>query len=138
MKKRTAKFSPNRRIAEPRPGDGTGRTASLLGYGGNPEHKRNPGDFGLHPPSQPRLGKTLCDEAAIFTRKVALDLLREGARRGLVSEQKASGDVFPQLIWAVTEEGVAMEARIENSGAGACHGYPMPSHDPLTPGVLRL
>jgi len=25
-----------------------------VSYGGNPEHKRNPGDFGLTPPSQPR------------------------------------------------------------------------------------
>jgi len=23
-------------------------------YGGNPEHKRNPGDFGLSPPALPR------------------------------------------------------------------------------------
>lgn len=27
-------------------------------YSGNPEHKRNPGDFGLEPPSSPRLGKS--------------------------------------------------------------------------------
>lgn len=31
-------------------------------YSGNPEHKRNPGDYGLDPPSAPRPGKTLCDK----------------------------------------------------------------------------
>ena len=86
MKRRTTKFSPNRMIAEPGPSEEAKRLASSLGYGGNPEHKRNPGDFGLNPPSQPRLGKTLCDEAVILTRRGALSLLREGARRNLVSE----------------------------------------------------
>ena len=138
MKRRTTKFSTNRRIAEPGRRDEAKRLASSLGYGGNPEHKRNPGDFGLIPPSQPRLGKTLCDEEAIFTREGALELLREGARRGLVSEQKAAGEVFPQMIWAVTDGGLAMEARIENPGAGVYHGYPMPVHDPLRPDVVRL
>jgi hypothetical protein len=138
MQRRTTKFSPNRRIAELGQGDEAKGLASAVGYGGNPEHKRNPGDFGLIPPAQPRLGKTLCDETAIFTRKEALELLREGARRGLVSEQKAAGEVFPQMIWAVTDGKVAMEARIENPGTGAYHGYPMPSHDPLRPDVLRL
>ena len=47
-------------------------------YGGNPEHKRNPGDFGLTPPSQPRADKTLCDEVAVFKRTTALRLLRKG------------------------------------------------------------
>lgn len=28
-------------------------------YEGSPHHKRNPGDFGLTPPSAPRLDKTL-------------------------------------------------------------------------------
>jgi len=56
-------------------------------YGGNPEHKRNPGDFGLTPAASPRRDKTLCDGVNIFQRAVALKLLREGVRRGLVSEQ---------------------------------------------------
>lgn len=138
MKRRTAKFSPNRKIADPGSSEEAKHLASSLLYGGNPEHKRNPGDFDLSPASQPRLGKTLCDDAAVFTRKGALGLLREGAKRGLVSVQRAAGDVFPQMIWAVTENGVPVEARIENPGAGAYHGYPMPSHDPLRPDVLRL
>lgn len=35
------------------------KLASQVKYGGNPEHKRNPGNFGLTPPSGPRPGKSL-------------------------------------------------------------------------------
>ncbi len=139
MRQRTTKFSPNRRIVEvPPPADELARLADVIGYGGNSEHKRHPGDFDLTPPAQPRLGKTLCDEANIFARAQAIDLLREGARRGMISEQAGAGGRFPQLIWAVTEGGLPLEARIENPAMGTYHGYPMPVHDPLVPDVLRL
>ena len=103
--------------------------ATKITYGGNPEHKRNPGDFGLQPPSQPRQGKTLCDEAEIFTRRDAQSLLREGARRGLVSVQERDG--WPQNVWAMAANGVAVEAMLENSLTGQYHGYPMLDNDPL-------
>ena len=47
-------------------------------YGGNPEHKRDPGDFGLEPPASPRPDKTLCDTVGVFHRAEALAILREG------------------------------------------------------------
>lgn len=50
--------------------------ASVVQYGGNPEHKRNPGDFGLTPPACPRPDKTLCDTVEVFQRGDALGLLR--------------------------------------------------------------
>lgn len=75
-----------------------------IAYGGNPEHKRNPGDFGLNPPSSPRHAKTLCDEARIFKRSVAMALLREGVKKGLISVQEREG--CPQNIWAVSEQGI--------------------------------
>ena len=103
--------------------------AAKITYGGNPEHKRNPGDFGLHPASQPRQGKTLCDETEIFTRHDAQALLREGARRGLVSVQERGG--WPQNVWAMAANGVAVEAMLENSLTGQYHGYPMLESDPL-------
>jgi hypothetical protein len=56
-------------------------------YGGNPEHKRDPGDFGLDPPSSPRPGKTLCDVVQIRTRAASLALLRTGLRKGMFSVQ---------------------------------------------------
>ena len=45
--------------------------ASQAKYGGNPEHKMNPGDFNLTPPSSPRAGKSLCDSVKVFTRREA-------------------------------------------------------------------
>lgn len=104
-------------------------------YGGNPEHKRNPGDFGLTPPSSPRPDKTLCDGANIFDKNKALGLLKEGIRRGLVSAQKRGN--YPQNIWAVTEEGRALEAQLENQSKGMYHGYPMPEADPFCHKVLE-
>ena len=89
-------------------------------YGGNPEHKRTPGDFGLTPPSLPRQGKTLCDSVRIFARDAAASLLKEGLRRGLVSVQERGG--WPQNVWAVTPDGVPLEAQRE--GDGIYHGYP--------------
>ena len=55
-----------------------------VSYGGNPEHKRNPGDFGLTPPSQPRPDKSLCDDVGIFSKATAAQLLKDGIRRGVV------------------------------------------------------
>jgi hypothetical protein len=62
--------------------------ATKATYGGNPEHKKNHGDFKLSPPSRPRPDKSLCDGAGIFKRAEAEALLKEGIRRGLVSVQQ--------------------------------------------------
>ncbi len=110
------------------------RLAEQASYCGNPEHKRNPGDFDLSPPSDPRQGKTLCDEAQVFNRAVATALLKDGLRRGLASLQVRNG--WPQNVWAVTEDDVPMEAMLENREIGAYHGYPMLSDDPLRDVVL--
>lgn len=110
--------------------------ASRAQYGGNPEHKRNPGDFGLTPPSGHRLGKTLCDAAGITTRAAALDMLREGMRRGLVSEQ-IRGNEWPQNVWAVSEDGIPLEAQLEQQENGTYHAYPMQSDDALAAEVLK-
>ena len=103
-------------------------------YCGNPVHKRNPGDFGLSPPAGPRPGKSLCDTAALFEKAVAGELLKEGVRRGLVSLQSNNG--WPQNIWAITDDGVALEAQLENRETGAYHGYPMPPTDPFAELVM--
>ena len=47
----------------------------------------------------------------ISTKEQALGLLQEGARRGLISTRLSNG--FPQNIWAVTEDGIALEAQLE-------------------------
>src|ERR1017187_2135489 len=126
MRKRTV-FNPKRRLCTDAQLDGKRHLfedlAKRARYSGNPEHKRNPGDFGLDPPSLPRQGKTLCDGASIFSRADALSLLREGISRGLVSKQER-GD-WPQNIWAVTSSGMVLEAMLENRVTGTYHGYPL-------------
>ena len=105
------------------------KLADVVGYGGNPEHKRTPGDFGLTPPAQPRADKTLCEGANVVTKSEAERLLKEGVRRGLVSVQKRGQ--FPQNIWAVTHSGYPLEAQLENQQLGIYHGYPVPHTDPF-------
>lgn len=102
-------------------------------YNGNPEHKRNPGDYGLNPPSGPRPGKTLCDRVEVFTRTEALILLRSGLQRGTFSLQERDG--WPQNVWAVTEKGEPLEAQLE--APGVYHGYPMAESDPFRDIVLK-
>jgi len=87
VKQRSTRFNPKRRLLAPELVEA--RLGSLrqlseqVRYGGNPEHKRNPGDFGLVPPAAPRAGKSLCDDAGVVTRREALGLLRAGRRRAL-------------------------------------------------------
>jgi len=126
-KRRT--FNPKRQIASAIDQTDLERLAETVRYRGNPEHKRNPGNFGLTPPASPRRHKTLCDEADIFDRDQALRLLQEGIRQGLVSEPR--GTAYPQNVWAVSMEGVPLEAQLENAANGTYHGYPMPEEDPF-------
>ncbi len=100
------------------------RLADQVSYTGNPEHKEKPGDFGLTPPVQPRPDKSKCDWVGIFDRSIALQRLRAGVLRGLVSQQVRG--TFPQNLWAVTAEGHRVEAELEGSTAGTYHGYPTP------------
>jgi hypothetical protein len=110
------------------------RLAREVRYFGNGEHKKNPGDFGLSPPLGPRPGKTLCDGANILHHRVAFRLLREGIRRGLVSQQVRGN--YPQNVWAVTEDGIALEAQLDNRETGSYHGYPMREDDAFRKKVI--
>ena len=132
---RRRRFNPKRRIRELGDSDELNRLARRVKYTGNPAHKRNPGDFGLAPPAQPRPDKTLCDAVSIATLLESTRLLRQGVTRGLISEQ-TRGD-FPQNIWAVTSDGVPLEAQLEDRTQGTYHGYPMPSTDDFRDEVLR-
>jgi hypothetical protein len=138
MRPRYDQFNPKRRLKKPDPGDreALALLAEKIGYGGNPEHKKNPGDFGLIPPSDPRRGKSLCDVAGVFTRRLAHSLLQQGLRKGLVSD-RFEGE-WPKNIWSVTDSGIPLEAQLENPVLGTYHGYPMPTSDPLAAEVLRL
>lgn len=50
-------------------------------------------------------------------------------RRGLVSAQQRNG--WPQNVWAVADNGVELEAQLDNENQGSYHGYPLQASDPL-------
>lgn len=127
MRRRTG-YNPKRRIAPAADWPQTSRQtlADKVKYGGNPEHKMRPNDYGLMPPRNPRPRKTLCDAIQPFPKNLAARLLRQGVERGMVSVRCSNG--WPQNIWAVSER-VAYEAQLENREAGTYHGYPLTSDD---------
>ncbi len=106
MKRRNGTYNTKRQLADLRqlPPERLQQLAERLLYGGNPEHKRNPGDVGLTPPSGARIGKMLCDDVGSFHRQEALELLRSGVAAGLISERCVNGwplqpeDPFAELV----------------------------------------
>ncbi|MBF0625130.1 MAG: hypothetical protein HQL82_10025 [Magnetococcales bacterium] len=139
MKPRRTTFNPKRKLRSSKDTENErlylATLAERVRYGGNPEHKRNPGDFGLDPPSNPRLDKPLCDSVDIVSLRAAMELLREGVRRGLISDRELGE--WPKNIWAVSDDGIPLEAQIENAGQGTYHGYPMPNTDPFRDKILE-
>ena len=128
-------FNRKRRIVDPKPEPRVlEEFAGRVHYRGSPYHKRSPGDFGLTPPAQPRPDKTLCDEVGITTAADAQGWLQEGVRRGSISANPKDG--YPKHIWAVTREGIVLEAKYNNEGPGHYHGYPLFEPDPFRQVVL--
>lgn len=134
MQRRADRYNQKRRIRRSCDPSYLMELSKKITYGGNPEHKRNPGDFGLTPPSQPRPHKSLCDIVNIFTKAEAIKLLKDGLKKGLVSVNESNG--FPQNIWSVSNDGYPLEAQLENPDQGVYHGYPMPETDPFRDEVL--
>jgi len=136
MKRRNGNYNTKRQLADLRqwPPIRLEQLGQRLNYGGNPEHKRNPGDFGLTPPSGARIGKMLCDEVGVFHRQEALQLLRAGVTAGLISERCVN--IWPQNISAV-RDGCVLEAQLEQSETGTYHGYPLQPEDPFSELVLQ-
>lgn len=130
-------YNPKRRLVDEKTRNEKSAFHSKAGYGGNPEHKRNPGDFGLTPPSAPRPGKTLCDNAGVTTYREALRLLRKGMKAGLLSQRCGANTFWPQNIWSVTDTGIVLEAQLENAATGCYHGYPVPIEDPMRNEILE-
>ncbi len=99
-------------------------------YEGSPLHKKEPNNFGLIPPTSPRLDKTLCDEAGIVDKQVADGLFALALEVGLVSaKDKVEG--FPAQMWVVDAEGRVFELIYGGSRAGRYHGYPIRRANPL-------
>lgn len=132
---RPQKFRNKRRILSSCEPEALTQLASRVHYKGKPDHKIKRGDFDLDPPYGPHPGKTLCDVTGIFTVKEALRLLREGVSKGLISTQIRGR--FPQNVWAVTDEGIPVEAALHDRVRGVYHGYPIPRADPFGDQVLK-
>lgn len=137
MKRREGMYNPNRRIANANAHSPAARDdlALRVSYGGNPEHKRNPADYGLGPPPNPRPSKTLCDADGPLGKAEATDLLKAGVRKGMISQQ-TRGE-WPQNVWSVSKNGVPYEAQLENRVQGIYHGYPMATDDDFRKAVLK-
>lgn len=137
MKQRNGQFNPKRRMLKVEECDFKclAALASQVKYGGNPEHKRNPGDFKLTPPIGLRPSKSLCDAVKVFTKKEALDLLRKGIKNGLVSDRFEGK--WPKNVWSVMENGTPLEAQLESVEQGSYHGYPMQTEDPFSEEVIK-
>jgi hypothetical protein len=131
MRKR--KHNPKRRIIE-FPDEARLRSLSVkVVYKGSQFHKKHLGDFGLTPPPQPRMNRTLCDGTRVDLQ-LATKLLRKGTELGLISTQERND--LPQNIWAVSPGGIALEAQLDNEQTATYHGYPMGAGDPLAAEVL--
>src|SRR5271170_205021 len=96
--RRRGEFNPKRQV---RPVDKADRTmlnrlARVVKYGGNPEHKSDPGDFGLTPPATPKPDKTLCDLRAYERGGLRSPFCaRESAR---ASSAGRNGTDFPRIF----------------------------------------
>ena len=134
MRPRTT-YNRKRRIQDGRDPAELNILAEKLRYGGNPIHKRNPSSFDLPYTNRRRWDGSLCETAGVTRPAQALRLLREGARRGLVSVRTQGG--FPQNVWAVTQDGIPLEAQLENREQGSYHGYPMDETDEFREEVLK-
>ena len=106
-------------------------------YEGSPYHKRNPGDFGLTPPSLPRADKTLCDDARVFERAKAVELFERAIQNGIVSVATKDGG-FPGQMWVVDDHGRVFELIYGGSKAGRYHGYPVRDVDPLSERIRAI
>lgn len=114
---------------------GLAKMAQKVVYTGNPKHKKNPGDFGLTPPCDPRPLASLCDSVRIFKKEVAQDLLRKAFLLGLVDARAKPGE-WPKMAWMVYEDHV-LQAMYENV-PGQYHGFPLSGVEPICNEVMRL
>lgn len=114
--------TPKRRIAQMGafPPEFFDRLAKTARYGGSANHKRRPGDYGFHPPQNPRPHKSLCDGKRPILREEAVRMLTRGIRTQMVSVGLV-GD-FPKFVWAVDAQGEAYEGKVGEDGA-TYHGY---------------
>ena len=125
---------PDRRIARSDLLDGgeRERLANRVAYVGSAHHKRSPGDYGFHPPANPRPSKSLCDGNRVVPKEEALRLLKSGISAGMFST--FTGDDLPKYVWCVNSDGEAYEAKL---GTGGYHGYRLEEDDDMRSIVIK-
>lgn len=106
--------------------------AAHLVYVGSANHKRHPGDYGFHPPSNPRPWKSVCDARRPLLLAEAKELLVAGVLKGMISSPDTDG--VPKYVWSVDAEGVPYESKVGNGGY---YGYPLYPDDDMSAVVLR-
>jgi hypothetical protein len=106
--------------------------ASRLIYVGSALHKTKPGDYGFHPPVNPRPWKSICDGLRVIVLAEARELFRQGILGGMFSKFPAGG--APKYVWTVDDAGEVYEAKVGNNGY---HGYRLEEDDAMRKLVLR-
>jgi len=94
------------------------RLIEVARYVGSALHKQHPGNYGFHPPINPRPHKSLCDDIRSISLEEARLLLETGIKKGMVSI--FTQEELPKYVWSVDDEGEAYEAKLGNDGY---HGY---------------
>jgi hypothetical protein len=105
--------------------------AEKLVYIGSAHHKRTPGDYGFHPPANPRPWKSLCDGRRTILKAEAVELFRQGILNGMFSDFPNNG--IPKFVWSVDKDGEPYEAKIDSLGY---HGYHLEDDDDMRVLVL--
>ncbi len=100
--------------------------ASKLIYVGSALHKTKPGDYGFHPPVNPRPWKSICDGLRVVLLAEAQELFRKGILAAMFSKFPAGG--APKYVWAVDGAGEVYEAKLGNNGY---HGYRLEEEDTM-------
>jgi hypothetical protein len=106
--------------------------AAEVTYTGSALHKRHPGDYGFHPPVNPRSWKSLCDGQRVVLKAEEADLLRHGVISGMFSDFPDDG--MPKYVWSVDSDGEVYEAKIDSQGY---HGYRLEEEDDFRPLLLK-
>ena len=103
------------------------RMETIAVYRPSPYHKAHLLSGGRRAVPVPRPDKTICDGPSVGSHRNAIELLRAGFQRGMVSRQIRRG--WPRNVWAVDEDSVVYEAQLSNVETGEYHGYPMKQGD---------
>jgi len=96
-------------------------------YQGYAKHKLRPGDYGLHPPQNPRPSFSVCDDRRAIRLSEAQDLLARGILLGMVSRFEPNGT--PKYVWSVDAEGEVYEAKTKAERESVYHGYRLSKDD---------